>query len=130
MADKAGVVQLNVAFLLSSAKLATSLRMMGLAERNLKRDEEAEETLVHAISVFKGSRIKTCLQKLYAETDDTMDSGETPFPPFVPFTLPAAPILSYCMNPRPPDALTHHDLILPDLPTHRPSAPCWRPRLI
>ena len=73
-------MQLNVAFLLSSAKLATSLRMMGLAERNLKRDEEAEETLVHAISVFKGSRIKACLQKLYAEADDVVDSGKSPFP--------------------------------------------------
>ena len=69
-------LQLNVAFLLSSAKLATSLRLMGLAERNLKRDEEAEETLVSAISVFKGARIKACLQKLYGEADDTMDSGE------------------------------------------------------
>ena len=70
-------MQLNVAFLLSSAKLATSLRLMGLAERNLKRDEEAEETLVSAISVFKGVRITACLKKLYAEVDDIMDAGET-----------------------------------------------------
>ena len=68
-------MQLNVAFLLSSAKLATSLRLMGLAERNLKRDAEAEETLVKAISVFKGKRIKGCLQKLYAEAEGTMDAG-------------------------------------------------------
>ena len=69
-------MQLNVAFLLSSAKLATSMRLMGLAERNLKRDAEAEETLVSAISVFKGNRIKACLQKLYTEAEDTMDAGK------------------------------------------------------
>ena len=64
-----------MAFLLSSAKLATSIRLMGIAERNLKRDEEAEATLVSAISVFRGDRIRTCLQKLYAEADNVMDSG-------------------------------------------------------
>lgn len=70
-------MQLNVAFLLSSAELAASLRMMGLAERRLKRDGEAEETLVSAMDVFKGPRIKSCLEKLYTEADDTMASGES-----------------------------------------------------
>ena len=77
--SKAGVVQLNVAFLLSAAKLATSLRLMGLAELKLKRNEEAEETLVSALNVFTGPRINPCLEKLYAEADSAMESGESCF---------------------------------------------------
>ena len=103
-AEKAGVVQLNVAFLLSSAKLATSLRMMGLAERNLQRDEEAQKTVVSAISVFNSSRFKTSLQKLYAEADDTitMDAGESIFPvfphcPIVCATEWLSSVLSRCL---------------------------------
>lgn len=71
------VVQLNVAFLLSSSKLTASLRLMGLAERKLKRDEEAEETLVSAMAVFKDPRIKSSLEKLYAEADNAMEAGES-----------------------------------------------------
>ncbi len=69
-------VQVNLAFLLSSARLATALRLMSQAERNLKRDEEAEETLVTAMRVFGGSHIRTCLESMYADTDDTMESGQ------------------------------------------------------
>lgn len=50
---------------------------MGLAERKLKRNEEAEETLVSAMAVFKDPRIKACLEKLYAEADNAMEAGET-----------------------------------------------------
>jgi len=69
-------VQVSLAFLLSSARLATALRLMSQAERNLKRDEEAEETLVTAMRVFGGSHIRTCLESMYADTDDTMESGQ------------------------------------------------------
>ena len=65
-----------MAFLLSSARLASALRLMSHAERNLKRHEEAEETLVTAMRVFGGSHIRTCLESMYADTDDTMESGE------------------------------------------------------
>ena len=75
--SRAGVVQLNVAFLLSAAKLATSLRLMGLAELKLKRNEEAEESLVSALNVFTRPRINPCLEKLYAEADSAMESGES-----------------------------------------------------
>ena len=86
---------------------------MGLAERNLKRDEEAEETLVHAISVFKGSRIKACLQKLYAEADGVVDSGKSPFPlcPTAPrfFCLRGglSPVACPPAGPPPPPCLTY-----------------------
>lgn len=119
-ANRAGVVQLGVAFLLTSAKLATSLRLMGMAERKLKRDEEAEETLVSAMSVFRGSRMRTCLQELYAEADGTMESGEShsppplpphPLPPFSPLPLVRLlrphPSYSACPSPScPVSALT------------------------
>ena len=75
---------------------------MGLAESNLKRDEEAEETLVSAISVFKGRRIKTCLQKLYAETDDTIESGESPPPRCPQVVLSASPHPLILHGPLPP----------------------------
>ena len=128
-ADKAGVVQLNVAFLLSSAKLATSLRMMGLAERNLKRDEEAEETLVSAISVFKGSRIKTCLQKLYAEADDTMDAGESPFAPSQIAPLLYIPIVVYSACVLHPLILHDHIAASPPPPLGPPPPPPKSPSL-
>ncbi|DBB11019.1 TPA: hypothetical protein ACH3X3_006500, partial [Trebouxia sp. C0006] len=66
--------KVNLAFLLTSAKLATALRLMSHAERNLKRDQEAEETLVTAMRIFGGSHIRTCLESMYADTDDTMES--------------------------------------------------------
>ena len=72
-------VQVNLAFLLSSAKLATALRLMSHAERNLKRDEEAEETLVTAMRVFGGPHVQTCLECMYADTDDTMELGQMRF---------------------------------------------------
>ena len=75
-AFKIGAVQVNLAFLLTSAKLATALRLMSHAERNLKRDEEAEETLVTALRIFDGSHIRTCLESMYADTDDTVESGQ------------------------------------------------------
>jgi len=76
-AFRTGAVQVNLAFLLTSAKLATALRLMSHAERNLKRDEEAEETLVTAMRIFGGSHIRTCLESMYADTDDTMELGQT-----------------------------------------------------
>lgn len=69
-------VQINLAFLLSSARLATSLRLISQAERNLKRDEEAEQTLVAALQIFKAPHLTSCLQSMYAESDKNMDSGE------------------------------------------------------
>ncbi|KAL0027705.1 hypothetical protein WJX79_010517 [Trebouxia sp. C0005] len=72
--DPKDEAKVNLAFLLSSARLASALRLMSHAERNLKRHEEAEETLVTAMRVFGGSHIRTCLESMYADTDDTMES--------------------------------------------------------
>lgn len=69
-------MKVNLAFLLSSAKHATSLRLISLAERNLQRYEEAEETLVSAMNIFKGARVRTSLQSVYYE-EDGMESGSS-----------------------------------------------------
>ena len=68
--------QVTLAFLLSSAKLAQALRLMSLAEKKLDRPEEAEQTLVEAMQVFKAPQMKTCLETLYAEADSALESGK------------------------------------------------------
>lgn len=68
-----------MAFLLSSARLATSLRLMSQAEIKLKRDDEAEQTLLTAIRVFGRPHIKTCLNSMYSEEEDATESGQSAY---------------------------------------------------
>ena len=69
--------QVTLAYIHSSAKLAQSFRLISLAEKKLNRIEEAEETLVLAMNVFKEPRLRTCLETLYAEVDSNEVSGQS-----------------------------------------------------
>ena len=69
-------IQASLAVLLSSAKMALAMRLMSMAEKNLDRPDEAEQTLYEAMRLFKAAPVKTCLETLYSETDDALESGQ------------------------------------------------------
>lgn len=69
-------VQVNLSYLMSSAKLATSQRLIALAESKLGRPEEAEQTMITAMKVFKDAQLVKGLKTLYQDADEDLDSGQ------------------------------------------------------
>lgn len=69
-------LQANLSYLMSAAKLATAQRLIALAETKLKRNEEAEQTMITAMNVFKEAQLVKGLQAQYKEGDEDLDTGQ------------------------------------------------------
>lgn len=61
---------------MSAAKLATAQRLIALAETKLNRNEEAEQTMITAMQVFKQAQLVKGLQTLYDDEEEDLESGE------------------------------------------------------
>ena len=67
--------QVNLSYLMTAAKLATAHRLMALAESKLERHDEAEQTMITAMKVFKEEQLLKGLQMLYEDSKEDLDSG-------------------------------------------------------
>ena len=66
---------MNLSYLMTAAKLATAHRLMALAESKLERHDEAEQTMITAMKVFKEAQLLKGLQMLYEDSKEDLDSG-------------------------------------------------------
>ena len=76
---------------MTAAKLATAHRLMALAESKLERHDEAEQTMITAMKVFKEEQLLKGLQMLYEDSKEDLDSGANCRHAAESISLPSSP---------------------------------------